>query len=107
MSLHELLELEDGLHEALGRGLDLIVINAVYPERFTDAEVARCGNSTKARARERALHTHSPCTGKVARMPNVSAGCASGRRARAYASVRLLGRAGPVEYEHLARLLTP
>ena len=40
MPLHELLELEAGLHETLGRGLDLVVIDAVYPNRFTDDEAA-------------------------------------------------------------------
>jgi anion-transporting ArsA/GET3 family ATPase len=41
MPLHELLDLDDGLHEAVGRGLDLIVVNGVYPDRFTDAEADR------------------------------------------------------------------
>jgi anion-transporting ArsA/GET3 family ATPase len=41
MPLHELLELDTGLHEAFGRGLDLIVVNGVYPDRFSDDEAAR------------------------------------------------------------------
>ena len=41
MSLHELLELEHGLEEALGRSLDLVVVNGVYPDRFTNAEAVR------------------------------------------------------------------
>jgi anion-transporting ArsA/GET3 family ATPase len=41
MALHELLELDAGLHEAVGRGLDLIVVNGVYPDRFTDEEAVR------------------------------------------------------------------
>jgi hypothetical protein len=38
MSLHELLELDEGLRGVVGRGLDLVVVNAVYPDRFTGAE---------------------------------------------------------------------
>jgi anion-transporting ArsA/GET3 family ATPase len=38
MAVHELLELDAGLHRAVGRGLDLVVVNAVFPDRFTAAE---------------------------------------------------------------------
>jgi len=38
MSVTETLELEDRLPAAAGRGLDLIVVNGVHPDRFTDAE---------------------------------------------------------------------
>jgi anion-transporting ArsA/GET3 family ATPase len=41
MSLHEVLELEQGVRDALGRHLDLIVVNGVYPDRFTDADAQR------------------------------------------------------------------
>jgi hypothetical protein len=41
MSVHELLDLDEGLHRAVGRGLDLVVVNAVYPDRFTVAEAAQ------------------------------------------------------------------
>ena len=41
MSLHELLELDQGLRDAVGRGLDLIVVDGVYPDRFTDSEADR------------------------------------------------------------------
>lgn len=41
MSLHELLELEHGLDEALGRSLDLVVVDGVYPDRFSGAEAKR------------------------------------------------------------------
>ena len=37
MSVHEVVELERGLDE-IGRGLDLIVVNGMYPDRFSDAE---------------------------------------------------------------------
>lgn len=41
MSVHELVDLDEGLRRVVGRGLDLVVVNAVYPRRFTDAEAAR------------------------------------------------------------------
>jgi anion-transporting ArsA/GET3 family ATPase len=43
MSLRELLELDAGLHRTFGRGLDLVVVNAVFPDRLTpsDAEQLR------------------------------------------------------------------
>jgi hypothetical protein len=39
LPVREALELEQQLPEAAGRGLDLIVANGVYPDRFTDEEV--------------------------------------------------------------------
>jgi hypothetical protein len=41
MPVRELHELEAGLREALGRGLDLIVVDGLYPDRFSDAEAER------------------------------------------------------------------
>jgi hypothetical protein len=41
MAVAELLELEHALPETVGRGLDEIVVDAVHPERFTDAEAER------------------------------------------------------------------
>jgi len=38
MSLHELLELDAGLQDAVGRGLDLVVVNGVFPDRLTADE---------------------------------------------------------------------
>jgi anion-transporting ArsA/GET3 family ATPase len=38
MSVTEALELEERLPAAAGRGLDLIIVNGVHPDRFTDAE---------------------------------------------------------------------
>ena len=59
MSLHELLELEAGLQRAVGRGLDLVVVNAVYPDRFNETEAAQlqelAGQSPAVRA---ALNEH-------------------------------------------------
>jgi AmiR/NasT family two-component response regulator len=36
----ETLDLERGLREAVGHGPDLVVVDAVHPDRFTDAEAA-------------------------------------------------------------------
>jgi len=41
MSLHELLELDAELERAVGRRLDLVVVNGVFPDRLTRAEAAR------------------------------------------------------------------
>jgi anion-transporting ArsA/GET3 family ATPase len=41
MAIAELLELQAGLPATLGRGLDLIVVNAVHPDRFSDADAER------------------------------------------------------------------
>jgi anion-transporting ArsA/GET3 family ATPase len=41
MPVNETLELEDRLHGAVGTGLDAIVVNAVYPERFSKADAER------------------------------------------------------------------
>src|SRR3954467_3213052 len=50
MPVNETLELEASLHGAVGTGLDAIVVNAVYPERFSKAEAERL----------RAVNGHSP-----------------------------------------------
>jgi anion-transporting ArsA/GET3 family ATPase len=41
MPVNETLELEERLHGAVGTGLDAIVVNAVYPERFSKADAER------------------------------------------------------------------
>lgn len=41
MPLRELLELDTGLHRTVGRGLDLVVVNAVFPARVTAAQAAQ------------------------------------------------------------------
>jgi anion-transporting ArsA/GET3 family ATPase len=41
MSLDELDPLEEGLAEMFGRGLDLVVVDGIYQDRFTDAEAER------------------------------------------------------------------
>jgi anion-transporting ArsA/GET3 family ATPase len=59
MSLHELLELDAGLQRALGRGLDLVVVNGVFPDRFTSAEAERLrGSATRSGQVRAALYEH-------------------------------------------------
>jgi hypothetical protein len=41
MPVNETLELEDRLQGSVGNGLDAIVVNAVYPERFSKADAER------------------------------------------------------------------
>lgn len=41
MATREVLDLDRGLRAALGRGLDAIVVNAVWPDRLSDAEARR------------------------------------------------------------------
>jgi anion-transporting ArsA/GET3 family ATPase len=41
MAVAELLELDQALPRALGRGLDLVVVNAVHPDRFSDDDAER------------------------------------------------------------------
>jgi hypothetical protein len=102
MPVHELLEQEPGLHEALGRDLDLVVVDGVYPDRFSDAEAERLRELAGIGAVRAALSVH--------------------RVARAHADVvRRLGRdvtapvitlpfvfvneLGAAEYERLGRRL--
>jgi anion-transporting ArsA/GET3 family ATPase len=55
MSLSELLELERDLRDTVGRGLDLIVVNAVRPVRFSDAEAERLRAAARRGASARLL----------------------------------------------------
>lgn len=108
MPLHELLELEAGLHEALGRGLDLVVIDAVYPEHFTDDEAALLQQLCERVAASGLLHSALA----VHRQGRAHAERVRWLRERTPAPVITLpfvfsAELGPVEYEHLARLLTP
>ncbi len=104
MAITEVLQLERELPGTVGRGLDLIVVNALYPDRFSDEEAERL----------RAV---------AERWPAVRVALAHHRRARAQATyVRQLRREaaapvvtlpylfvpriGPREYEALARELS-
>ena len=104
MAVQEVLELERDLPGAVGRELDLIIVNAVYPDRFSDDDAERM----------RAF---------AARFPLVRAALAHHRHARAQADhlrsllqqahapvitlpYLFVPRIGPPEYEALARLLS-
>ena len=41
LAIAELLELEHALPAVIGRGLDLVVVNAVHPDRFSDEDAER------------------------------------------------------------------
>ena len=41
MAVAELLQLQASLPATIGRGLDLVVVNALHPDRFSDAEAER------------------------------------------------------------------
>ena len=73
MPVHELLELEAGLDEHLGRGLDLVVVDGVYPDRFSDAEAGRlrdlagCGSVRAALTEHRVARAHAEVVRRLAR----------------------------------------
>jgi anion-transporting ArsA/GET3 family ATPase len=101
MSLHELLELDAGLREAVGRGLNCVVVDGVYPDRFTDAEAARlealaadAGQIRAALIQHRRARVHAERAGEL--------------RRRVPAPVLTLPfvfetELGPADYELLAR----
>lgn len=106
LSVHEVVELERGLHGAVGRGLDLIVVNGVYPDRFSDAEAeqlrAAAQRAPAAWALRAALAHH--------RRARIQAGHLRWLRRHARAPVITLPflfvpTVGPPEYEALARAL--
>ena len=101
MAVEEVLDLERDLPEATGRELDLIVVNEVYPNRFSDEEAERLGAA-------------------AGRSPVIRAALAQHRHARAQAEqlrslheqahtpvitlpYLFVARLGPPEYEALAR----
>jgi Anion-transporting ATPase len=107
MPVEEVLELERDLPAAAGRPLDLIVVNGLYPDRFSDEEAERL----------RAYARRHPT-------PAVDAALAHHRRARAQAAqvARLrehaqtpvitlpylfVPRLGPAEYRALAGAFSP
>lgn len=101
MPVEEVLELEQRLPDAVGRGLDLIVVNAVYPDRFSDEDAEhlrrvadRFPVTRVALAQHRRARAHAA---QVARL-----------REQSHAPVLTLPylfvpRLGPAEYEALSR----
>jgi hypothetical protein len=47
MPVNETIELERRLREAVGLGLDAIVVNAMWPERFSPADVTKLRAATR------------------------------------------------------------
>jgi len=107
MSLHELRALEDGLVETFGRGLDLVVVNGVYPHRFTDAEAVQL-----AQLAQLAEYTETPGQLRAAleqhRRARVHGTRVQALRDSVRAPVATLpfvfsAEVGPAEYRRLAR----
>jgi hypothetical protein len=102
MPVHELLELEAGLREAVGRDLDLVVVDAVYPDRFSDAEAERLRQLTDSGVVSAALSVH--------RVARAHAGCVRELCPHVRAPVITLpfvfaNELGAAEYERLGRRL--
>ena len=107
MSVRELIALEAGLRETLGRGLDLVVVDGVYPDRFTDAEAARL-RRLAVRGGAAAVPLH--CALAEHRQARDHAERVRGLRARTAAPVVTLpfvfeGELGMAEYERLGHRL--
>jgi hypothetical protein len=107
MSVREVLDFDRGIHETLGRGLDLIVVNGVHPDRFTDEEAGLlrdlASRSRSPGALDAALWGH--------RRARRHAGYVRWLRANAQAPVITLpfvfaSTIGPAGYEALAQDLT-
>ena len=94
MPVNETLELERRLPEAVGLGLEAIVVNGVWPERFSaaDAERDAGGRPTAAAAR---CGPRSPRTSARAASAATCGGCAArdGEGRHAPVPVRVRGRA--------------
>jgi hypothetical protein len=107
LPLREALELEHKLPDATGRGLDLIVVNGVYPDRFTDDEAeqleviaSRPGSPWALRA---ALSHHRHARRHAEQLQWLREHCHTPVLTLPY----LFGpRLGPSEYEWLGRELS-
>ena len=56
MSLHEVLALERGVRDTLGHDLELIVVNGVFPDRFSDADAQQLQALAQREAAAGPLH---------------------------------------------------
>ena len=106
MSVREVLELEHGLDDAIGRELDVIIVNGVYPDRFSDDETQKLEALTAGPHPASALRA-ALCEHHRARL---HAGNVRALRAQARAPVITLPylfapAIGPGEYGRLAREL--
>jgi anion-transporting ArsA/GET3 family ATPase len=105
MSVHELVELDDGLRRAVGRGLDLVVVNGVYPDRFTDSEadtLRELATRNPSSWLDAALDEHDKARRHAARV-----GWLRDRIAAPVVELPFLfcAEIGPPEYQRLARCL--
>ena len=104
MAISEVLQLERELPGTVGRGLDLIVVNGLYPDRFSDEEAERLrGVAERSPAVRVALAHHRRARAQAAHVRRL--------REQAEAPVVTLPylfvpRIGPREYEALARELS-
>jgi hypothetical protein len=102
MPMHELLELDAGLHEAVERGLDLIVVDGVYPDRFSDAEAELLRAHTDHGAVRAALTVHRVARSHAALVSRLSREAAAPVVTLPFVFATELGTA---EYEQLGREL--
>jgi hypothetical protein len=104
MSVSEVLQLERELPGTVGRGLDLIVVNGLYPDRFSDEQAERLrGVAARSSAVRVALAHHRRARAQVAHVRRL--------REEADAPVVTLPylfvpRIGPREYAALASELS-
>ena len=111
MPVNETLELEDRLRDAVGLGLDAIVVNGVYPARFSgkEAETLRAAAAERARRRMRSRRVAGRAGRARARAGRSARTCA-GSSARRGAPVHTLpflfdAEVGLDEYATLAAKL--
>ena len=97
--MNETIELERRLRDAIGLGLDAVVMNAMWPERFSSSDVtklraaARDGHDeSELGAVRAALAVHERVKAQRAHLRRLGA---RARRADQHAAVRLRVRAGP------------
>ena len=104
MAVSEVLQLEGELPGTVGRGLDLIVVNGLYPDRFSDEEAERMRPfAARFPVVRAALAHHRHARAQAAHLRSL--------RERAHAPVITLPylfvpQVGPPEYEALARELS-
>jgi hypothetical protein len=104
MAISEVLQLERELPGTVGGGLDLIVVNGLYPNRFSDAEADRLrGVAERSPAVRVALADHRRARAQAAHVRRLREQAAAPVVTLPYLFVP---RVGPREYEGLARELS-
>ena len=107
MSVRELLDLERGLRDALGRSLDLVVVNGVHPDGLTDEEAERIEALAAGQDASSMLHAVL----REHRRARIHSGYVRWLRERVQAPVITLpfsfsAEIGPTQYAQLADELT-